>query len=179
MTEPGKLTILNLEIDDVDIASLGAKTAVILSAVLGGIQNSFLVKKVKYMLRMAGSLNEDELVAVMINPSNASLPEIALALTHANTIGPNDRTLSLLDDNIWNVWQNTVRMFKMSGQTTDGTASTGTYEVDDEISLGKGMVAREDEGISVSAMNISNNAMAASSQLITGIVQLWGVWLRD
>lgn len=178
MTEPGKLTIINLEIDDVSLASLGAKTAIILSAVLGGIQNSFLVKKIKYMLRFSGANNEDELVAVMVAPSNASLPELAAALTTGNTIGPNDRTLSLADDNIWNVWQKTVRVFKHAG-LVGVTAATDIHELLETVSLGKGMVAREDEGISIVAMNIANNAMAASSQIVTGIVQLWGVWLRD
>lgn len=179
MAHSHRLTILNLEIDDVSISALGAKTAVALSAVLAGIQNSFLVKRVKYMLKLSGGVNEDELIVVFLNPGNASLAEVQQALTQVNTIGPTDRTQTLLDDNIWNIWQKTVRMFHSVGPADGATVALGIAEVIDDISLGKGMVAREDEGVAVHAMNIANNAMAAANQEVTGIVQLWGVWLND
>ncbi len=169
-----------MEIDDVDLASLGAKTAVnIHSLFTSTIQNPFLVKKVKYMLKFSGGVNEDEHLAVFLNPGNASLAEVQDALTGINTVGPTDRSQMLQEDGRWSIWQKTVVPITSKGPADGATVALGVFEVNRTISLGKGFVAREGEGVAAHVMNISNNAMAAATQEVTGIIQLWGVWLNE
>lgn len=180
MGHPHGLTIQNMEIDDVSIASLAGKTAVSLhSTFTSTIQNPFLVKKVRMMLNLSGGVNEDEFIGVFLAAGNADAAEVAASMTQINTVGPTDRTQMLAEDARWSVWQKTVQMFRSVGPADGATVALGRFEVDRTISLGKGFVAREGEGVQAWAFNMANNAMGAAAQEVTGIIQLWGVWLNE
>ncbi len=169
------LKIQNLVVDDVDLSTLAARTMVAVNTAFAStIESTFLVKKIKMMLRVQNVNDNDGPLIACLAPGSATVAEAALALTEINTVGPIDRTQILTEDTAWTVWQNTVRMFEQ--EATDGTNSH--YLINKFISLGRGMPALENEGLNLLIGNISNNPLTTAA-LVSGIVQLWGVWLRD
>ncbi len=166
-----ELRIQNLKIVDIALGTLGANTALLLSSQMATtIDRAFLVKKVKYWLKISGlTAGEGPLIAGISN-GDASVAEVAAAFGELNTVGPSDTTQERTQDNVANVWQNTWRPFRSNANAVEA-------ELYDEISLGKGMVARENQGIALDIFNADAAALTTGA-VCKGTVQLWGVWLK-
>ncbi len=165
--------IQNMPVNDVALGTLGSRAALTLSSVMStSIKNTFLVKKIKYFLHVNGLTNgQGDNILVVINKGDATAAEVAQALTELNTVGPEDTTQMRTQDNAWNVWQNTIRALSSRGSADNAYLS-------EEISLGKGMPAISEQGIAVHAFNNDGSALDTGA-VVNGLIQLYGVWLRD
>ncbi len=165
--------IQTIPVDDLALSTLAARAAVLLdSAFSTSLKNTFLVKKVKYFLHLSGATaGQAANILACLNKGDATATEVAQAITELNNVGPEDTTQSLDQDRPWTIWQNTLKGF-----TPRGTASEAVLI--EEISLGKGMPAISGQGISISAFNNDGTALDTGI-VVNGMVQLWGVWLRD
>ncbi len=176
MVHKNELVIQNLLVEDVALSTLAARAAISINSTFNAPDQSFLVKKVKYFLQMTLMPNgEDGHVLVVLNNGDATAIEVAAAFTEINTSGEDDTTQTLTQDNVWSVWQRTARKFWTRSVTASGDQAAQLYA---DISLGKGMVIQEGQGIAAHAVNLNNNVLATNS-VIQGLIQLWGVWLRD
>ncbi len=175
MSDKHRTVIQNLLVDAVALGTLGARSSINLNATFVNPGTTFLVLKVRYLLQLVGrTLTDDGPVAVMLANGNASTAEVAAALTEINTTGLADATQMLTQDEVWMVWQQSLRVFKMSGDGTEGFLATGWMSPGGR----NGMPAVENGGVQVSAVNLGSGALATGSS-INGIVQLKGVWMRD
>ncbi len=166
------LKIQNLVVDDVDLVTLAARTAVAINSQFTSITATFLVNRIKYILQATTIDATDGPLAVVIAKGGATVAEVNAAFTEHNTNGPDDITQALTEDEAWTVWQKSLRMFRKNGTNTHA-------EVSADFKLpGRGIPALEDQGLGIFAVNLGNNALS-TGVLVSGLVQLWGVWLRD
>ncbi len=162
-----------LLVDAVSIATLNARTALLLRSV-AALTGSFLMKRIRYFLHVTSlTANDDGPILAMIGNGDASLAEIAAAMTESNTSGPDDLSQMLTQDESWSVYQNTIVVFKVTGDGVHGQTPN------DWINFGgkNGIPALEGAGFSVFAFNAGSGQNATGT--VSGIVQLQGVWLRD
>ncbi len=167
------LKIQNIPVNDLPLSTLAARAAILLASTFSTtIKNTLLVKRVKYYLHGAGfTAGEANNILVGLARGDASAAEIASALTEVNTVGPEDTTQVLSEDNAWVIWQNSIHMLESFGVATEN-------EIQHEFSLGKGMPAVSEQGIQVFAFN-NDAQVLTTGGVINGMVQLTGVWLRD
>lgn len=167
------LTVQNIPVNDLALSTLGSRLSLLLASTFGTtIKNTFLVKKIKYFLTLAGATaGQATNLLVMLAPGDVTAAEAAAALTEINTVGPQDITQVRTSDNIWNISQNTVRQFQPGGTAAEAI-------LNDEIPTGKGIPARRNVGLQVFVFNADGTALDTGI-VINGLVQLWGVWLRE
>ncbi len=167
------LQVQNIPVNDLALSTLASRAALLLASTFGTtLKNTFLVKKVKFFLHLVGAANgEAENILIGIAKGDATAAEMAAALNEINTVGPEDTTQVLTSDNVWTIWQNSVQQMK-----SDGTGVNAGVEK--EITLGKGMPAISEQGIQIFAYN-NDGTLLTTGGVINGLVQLWGVWLRD
>ncbi len=164
--------------DTVDhtIGALAMLTAALVSTSYTSLQNAFLVKKVKINLTARNLTIPEGPCIVGLCAGNATSAEVVASVLAANLAGPADVTQSLLADQAWVVWRNTITPGKVVG---DGTQ----MEFQAEISLGKGIPALEaldgtSGGLSVFLMNMAGTDFTTGGTL-EGYLEYWGVWLND
>ncbi len=171
------LVIQNDQIQDISLGTLAARTALALGSQFNGITATFLMKRVKYWLQLEEVTEDQGPFLVGIASGDAGAAEISSAMTERNTAGPADTTQVLTQDNAFVVVQNSVRMMKLHRNGTDAAPDTWTLE--GEVSLGKGIPFREGSGWQPFILNADNAALATTAPVCKGIIQYWGVWLRD
>ncbi len=175
--QSNKLVIQNLVVDDVALGVLGARSAISINSQFNVPTASFLVKKIRYFLKLADVANPDEgFMLIVPTQGDVTAAELKTAFEEVNTAGPADMMQMLTQDNVWVAWQKASRVMIPLGEP--GAAEKHEAYLIEDVSLGKGMVAREGVGVTFQALNLMNNAMATGA-LIGGLIQLWGVWLRD
>ncbi len=176
MPDNHELKLQNLVIDDVDLTTLAARTAVAVNSQFTSITATFLVKRIRYMLQASPMIIQDGPLVITIAKGGATVAEVNAAFTEHNSGGPDDVTQSLTEDNAWTVWQKSTRMF----QSRNGDLSNaGHREVSGDFKLpGRGFPALEGAGIGIFVVNLGNNGLTTGI-IVSGLVQLWGVWLRD
>jgi len=165
--------IQNLVVNDAALSTLAARAALSINSTFAtSIKNSFLVKRIKYLLHLTGATTgQASSIVCALCPGDVTAAEFALALTEINTVGPEDTTQERTADNAWNIWQKTLRGFEDSSDPTVAVLF-------EEISMGKGMVARSEQGVACQVVNNDGTALDTGI-VINGLIQLWGVWLRD
>ncbi len=162
------------------LGTLASKTALSLSSVLSStLANSFLMKRWRGTVFVDSVDDTEGPFVIGLARGNATVAEIAIAFTEANTVGRTDVTQVLTEDSAWTIHQNSVVMLKPDG----AAQGTGTNKVNwiatFDISFGrKGIPWSESEGWQVFFINLSNGAMTTGAG-IDGWTQAWGVWLRD
>ncbi len=172
------LVIQNLVIDDVALGTIGARVAVSINSQLTAPTASFLVKRIRYFLQLNEVNNANEgLLLITPTQGDVTAAEAASAFTEVNTAGPSDTTQMLTQDNVWVAWQKAARCMEPIAEDGAGTGVHNAFLIED-VSMGKGMVAREGIGVAFQAINLNNNAWSTGAT-IGGLIQLWGVWLRD
>ncbi len=166
-----ELRIQNLKVNNVALGTLAGETAILLSSQMATtIDRAFLVKKIKYFLKLSGVTAGNGPFLIGLSSGDASLAEVAAAFTEINTVGPSDTSQERTQDNVSNVWQNSWRQ-------PEDKANGQILELHAEVSLKKGMVARENQGVGLHLWNADPDALDTGA-IVKGIVQLWGVWLK-
>ncbi len=167
----GPLVIQNLSVDDVALGTLASDAALLLSSEFATtIDRTFLIKKIKYFLKISGLTQGNGPLICGLSRGDASAAEVAAAFTELNSVGPSDTTQERTQDDVWNVLQNSWMPFRGEG---DGASE----ELFDEISLGKGLPALENQGVQLHVFNADAAALDTGG-VVKGRVQLWGVWLK-
>ncbi len=165
------VVIQNLTVSDVALSTLASRTAIQLSTQFSTtIARSFLVKRIKYFLLISSITGGEGPFTACLAPGDASLAEIAAAYDDVNSVGPQDTTQERTQDNVWNIWQNSVRQFESKANATEA-------ELHVEIPMGKGMPALENQGVQLVLFNHDGAALTTGA-VVKGTVQLWGVWLK-
>ncbi len=163
-----------MTVDNVALGTLAGRTAAVLNASLTSLTATFLMKRIRYFLYMFGkTAGDDGPLLVFINRGDASTPEIASAILESNTSGPQDTTQTLTEDTAWVVYQNTLRAI-VPYSNSEGLLATGWLKLGGR----NGIPAVEGAGFALHIFNASDAALA-TGVVITGIVQVQGVWLRD
>ncbi len=164
-------------VDTVALGTLGARTAIVLSSVFNAITASFLMMRVRYLLKIAAStLGDDGPILIGLAKGNATLAEIGSAMIENNTSGPDDVTQSLTEDTAFTVYQNTI--VSMIGESTveDGHPATKSGWI--RVGGRKGIPATEGSGWQLFAFNSGSSALTTGA-VINGLAHVQGVWLRD
>ncbi len=165
-----------LDVNTVAMLTLGARVAIALNTQFNNPTTSFLMKRVRYFLQMAGrSTADDGPILIGCANGNANVTEIGEAMNERNVNGPEDITNVLDQDKTWVVYQNTVVPMIVRGDQTYGQVATSRW-----IDFGgkNGIPALEASGMQVFAYNSGSGALTTGMN-INGIVQIQGVWLRD
>ncbi len=173
MTDQHRLIHQNEQVDNVALATLAARTALQLSAAFTTLTTSFLIKRVRYFLKLHSVAVDEGPFLVGLARGNAIISEITAALTANNAIGKADITEVLTEDQPWVIYQETVRMLTPSD-------SGGEYLSDGRWNNmpGRGLPAVEGSGWQVFIANLDGTALTTGAE-IQGMVQTQGVWLND
>ncbi len=172
MVKNTNLVIQNDLAADIALSTLAARTALQVSAQFVAITATFLMKRVKYFLKLEGVTSGEGPYLVGLARGDMSAGEISAALVERNTSGPGDTTQSLTEDVSFSILQNSVRMLGRNGK------GDGVLLLEAEIPLGKGIPWAEGTGWQLFVFNAGNAALTTGA-IIAGIAQYWGVWLRD
>ncbi len=166
-----ELIIQNSQISTA-LSTLASKSAIGLASGQTLITATFLAKKIKYFLVLEGITASEGPFAVCAAHGDASGAEAGSAIAEANTAGPDDLTQVRSQDNVWNIVQNSLKM--MNPQRAAGEDAW----LEAEISLGKGIPFVEGAGWEFFLINLDASALTTGA-IIKGLIQVWGVWLRD
>ncbi len=170
---PKDLKIQNIPVSDLALSTLAAKAAVLLASTFStSLKANFLIKKIRYNLMIEGLTAGEGPLAVVLAPGDATATEVAAALTEINTVGPEDTTQVATEDNAWVfASQNTYMAFRPSG-TANEMHCIG------EPDIGRGFAAIQEQGVAVFLVNHDGTVLTTGAN-VNGLVQLYGVWLRD
>jgi len=166
-----------MTVDTVALGTLAARTAIALNTVFNAITATFLMKRIRYLLKIAGStLGDDGPILVGVAKGNATIAKIGSAMIENNTAGPDDVTQSLTEDTSFVVYQNTVTSLIGESTVEDGHPATKSGWV----SFGgkRGIPAQEGSGWQLFAFNSGSSALTTGA-VINGLSHIQGVWLRD
>ncbi len=171
MAHPHGLVIQNEKITEVALTTLASGAALSLGSAYATIKATFLVKRFIAHLYITGLTDGDSPIAIAMAQGDVTALEAAAALIEGNTAGPSDKTQMLTQDVSFGIMQKTLRSFK--------TNSTGT---DAQLMLsmkmpGKGIPFPEDGGFRTYIFNLGKDLTTGA--VVAGLLQYWGVWLRD
>ncbi len=173
----GNLVQQAMLVDTVALGTLGARTAIALNTAFNALTATFLMMRVRYLLKLSGStLGDDGPILIGIAKGNASIAEIGSAMIENNTSGPEDVTQSLTEDTSFSVYQNTV--VSMIGESTveDGHPATKSGWI--RFGGKRGIPASEGSGWQLFAFNSGSSALTTGA-VVNGLAHTQGVWLRD
>ncbi len=160
------------------LGTLAGQTALIMNNAFNAITGPFLMKRIRYFLQLVGRTpGDDGPLIVGIANGDASVAEIGAAMLEGNTLGTEDITQMLTQDNTWVVYQNTLASFNATrGDMTEGFIDLG--DVWKTFGGKRGIPAMENSGFVLFVFNGGSGALATGSS-INGVTHLQGVWLRD
>ncbi len=166
----------SLTVDTVSLGTLAARSALIINTQFSTPTNSFLLKRGRYFLQLAGrSTADDGPIIIGMAHGDANVSEIAEAMVERNVNGPDDITSMLDQDTAWAVYQNSLKPMIVRGDQT-----FAQVEISDWFQPGgnKGIPLIEGSGMVLFAFNAGSGALTTGST-VNGIVMVQGVWLRD
>ncbi len=164
-----------LEVDAVALATLQPRAALIINTQFSTPLQSFLLKRLRYFLQLVGrTANDDGPILIGCCHGDATVSEIASAMSERNVNGQEDITSVLDQDLSWIVYQNTVMAIKYQAAVTEGQLISGWIPFGGK----NGIPAIEGAGMTIFAYNAGNAALATGSS-VNGKVDVQGVWLRD
>ncbi len=165
----GALVYQSEVVSDVALGTLTANTALFLSQSFNAITATFLMKHADINLQVEGLTADEGPFLVGICNGNATITEVTTAMNEANTIGPDDVTQQLTQDNAWVVYQKGVRpMIPLSGGTQAYLHAS--------MSLGKGIPWAEGSGWNWFIYNADPAALTTGG-VVKGRIRSQGVWL--
>lgn len=161
------------------LGTLAAKAALNLDVTLQNLTKTFLLKRYRAILRIKDLTAEEGLFLIGLAPGNAGISEIQLGMLITNTIGPEDVTQTLSQDEAWKIYRNTLQMPKKSG----GPAAVEQVVEYDWIDFpGRGIPAiggtTGTGGFRAFIYN-ADTASLTTGATVTGLIEYQGVWLRD
>ncbi len=160
-------------VDSVALTTLGARTALLIETALTSLAASFLLKRVRYWLKLVGVTADEGPHLVGIADGNANTTEIIDSMTVTNTLGPHDRSQMLNQDRAWTVLRDSVRMMRTVHSDTTKYLTGGWVKF-----KGRGIPMKESAGMQAFIFNASDAALTTGS-VIEGMIEYQGVWLRD
>lgn len=173
-TAPQHLKINNRSFVGTALGTLASLAALSLDSGFGtGLAQSYLLKKVKITFHLDSLPVSEGPLIVGLAKGDATAAEIAQAMTENNAGGDRDTTQSLTEDNVWTVIQSSL----VPGIYVRETDTTHYVQFIDDISFGKGIPLRQGQG--VQAFIYNPGSTLGTGAIISGIYQLYGVWLRD
>jgi len=173
MTHKSNLIHQNEQVDNVALATLAARTALQLSAAFTTLNNSFLVKRIRYFLKLHSVAVDEGPFLIGMAHGDASISELTAALTANNAIGPDDVTEVLTEDQPWIIYQQSVVMPVPSDSGGEYLTSGSWINMP-----GRGIPALEGSGWQIFIANLDGTALTTGAE-IQGMVQTQGVWLND
>jgi len=168
----------NLTVTNVALGSLGLRTAIAIQSGWTTPNTTFLMRRARMFLQATELATADDgPVLVGLAHGNATVGEIASALTQINSEGPDDITQGLNQDQSWTVYQDSVRQFH---RESSGTADKMVYIESGWMKMGgkSGIPLVKDGGVQVFAYN-SGNGVLTTGAVVSGVVQIQGTWLRS
>ncbi len=173
MAHPHGLQVLVGQVNSVALTTLGARSALLIESTLQDLTATFLLKRVRYWLKISGVTADEGPLLVGVANGDAALSEINTSMIVTNTSGPLDRTAMLTQDDAWTVVRDSIRM--MINRHSD----TEKYLEGEWISMPKkGIPMPEGAGIQAFVFNAQDAALTTGS-VIEGLIEYQGVWLRD
>ncbi len=164
-----------LTVDTVALATLQPRAALIINTQFSTPLQSFLLQRLRYFLQLQGrTANDDGPILIGCCHGDASVSEIAAAMTERNVNGQEDITSMVDQDLAWIVYQNTVVPIEIQGDQTYGQAPNNWMKFGGK----NGIPAIEGSGMTIFAYN-SGSAVLSTGSAINGQVMVQGVWLRD
>ena len=165
----------SLVVDTVALSTLIARSALDLNTQFANPTSSFLLKRVRYFLQVAGrTVGDDGPLLVGCAHGDASISEIEAAMVERNVNGPDDITSMLDQDTAWTVYQNTLQPIVVQGDGTTGQVPTQWIN----FAGRKGIPALEGSGMKIFVFNSGSGNLSTGST-VNGLVMVQGVWLRD
>lgn len=164
----------SLVVDTVALSTLSARSALDLNTQFANPTSSFLMKRVRYYLQVAGrTVGDDGPLLVGCAHGDASISEIEAAMIERNVNGPDDITSMLDQDTAWTVYQSTVMPLLIQANGLTGQTA-GHW-----LKFGKnGIPALEGSGMKIFVYNAGSGALSTGST-VNGLAMVQGVWLRD
>ncbi len=172
MGHPHGLVIQNTQVNS-SLVTLASKAALEAGSGFTAITATFLVKRVKYMLMIEGVTASEGPIAFCMARGDAAASEAASGVTEGNTSGPSDVSQLRSQDNAFNIVQVTLAMFETQRTQGEDMWLNKTIKMP-----GKGIPFREGQGWTFFTLNLDQDALT-TGMVVKGVVQVWGVWLRD
>ncbi len=164
-----------LTVDTVALATLQPRAALIINTQFSTPLQSFLLKRVRYLLQLVGrTAGDDGPLLIGMCHGDATVSEIAASMTERNVNGQEDITSMLDQDLAWIVYQNTVVPIVYRGALTEGQPHSSWINYGGK----NGIPAIEGSGTTVFIYN-AGSAQLSTGSTINGQVMVQGVWLRD
>ena len=161
-------------IGNIALGTLGSLTALSLGTAFTAIKNAFLMKRIRWFVKVHSIAVDEGGLLVCIARGDATVGEVAAALTEGNTVGPSDTTQTLAQDNAWVVVPGSVELLTPSD-------SGGEYHSSGKwLSLTRkaGIPFAEDAGWQMFIFNLDGTALTTGGE-VQGLFQGQGMWLRD
>ncbi len=169
----GALVHQNGPVEDVALGTLAQRTALQIEGDFTGISATFLMKRVRYLVKLENITSGEGPFAVVL-AGDATAAEAAAGVTEGNTSGPSDRTQMLTQDTSWNIIQDSLELLKDNGADTIQQTSGRWHTVGGK----KGIPFPEGSGWQAVVVNLDNAALTTGA-IMKGVIQYQGVWLRD
>ncbi len=165
----GGLVYQSEVVSNLALSTLTGNTAIFLSQSFNAITATFLMKHADVQLYLEGITADEGPFMIGICNGNATITEVTTAMNEANTIGPDDVTQQLTQDNAWVVYQKGVRnMIPLSGGTQ--------WYLSASFSLGKGIPWAEGSGWNWFLYNADPSTLTTGG-VCKGRIRTQGVWL--
>ncbi len=160
------------------LSTLAASDALDLDLALGQLTTTFLIKRVRFFLKAVGVTAEEGPLLIGMASGNTSIAEIELGMQITNTVGPQDTTQTLSQDEAWKIYRNTIEMLRPEA------VETTLYSSGKWINFpGRGIPALGAQGSGAGGFRswVFNAGTAAltTGAVVKGIIEYQGVWLRD
>ncbi len=164
-----------LTVDTVALGTLQPRAALIVNTQFSTPLQSFLLKRIRYLLQLVGrTAGDDGPLLIGCCHGDASVSEIAAAMTERNVNGQEDITSMVDQDLAWIVYQNTVVPIVYRGALTEGQPESHWINFGGK----NGIPAIEGAGMTIFIYN-SGSAALSSGSTLNGQAMVQGVWLRD
>ena len=157
------------------LSTLGAKTALDIEVALTALEHTFLLKRVRYWLHLENMVPSEGPILVGMAAGNTAVNEITSGMAITNTVGPNDVTQTLSQDEAWKIYRNTLEMLTYDGEGVGDLRTSGRWH----RFPGRGIPALRPSGFRSFVFNADVAALAdTNTALIKGLIEYQGVWLR-
>ncbi len=174
MTHPHGLISLNPGVNTV-LSTLASKAALTVDQTLAGLTSAFLLKRVRYMLDIENVVAGEGPLIVGLAQGDLNDAEIAAGMIVTNTVGPEDMTQVLTQDNAWKILRATLERAIYTGDGIGDLMLSGRWH----NMPGRGIPFPERSGIRAFVFNADVAALADTNTAVCkGLIEYQGVWLN-
>ncbi len=168
---PHGLISLTEGVDSVPLGTLAARTALAIETGLINWDDSFLLKRVRFWLKITGVTADEGPHLVFVTSGDVAASEATAGMVVTNATGPSGVTENLTQDTAWVIMRDTVRMMRPIHSDTEKYLTGGWIKL-----KGKGIPTRS--GVRTWIFNAQDAAFTTGS-VVEGLIEYQGVWLND